>query len=387
MKSKKIIALLLVLVFIVAVFSACGQQVEPKDQGSKPAEQENKDADTKGTDSGAKNAPKELKKVKFVLPRTIEVLEDTPFWTAIKLGYFAEEGLDVQMEQSFGTTDVKMVATGNAQFAAPSPNFILTSIENGVPIKAVLQYDAINIFGMAVRKDSGIKTWADMKGKKVALGDASWELIINPTLLAAGLDPAKDIEYVVAGENRAQMVQEGKLDILFTWIGEVYQLMAQGFDFTYIDGNEILKNCSNPIVTSLDMIKNDPETVKGFCRALAKAMYFVYSNPEAGADISCGQFPAIDISWDGAVAVQKGRVAQMFGTTEEDNKKLTETVGKAFEDKWQLNVDWAVKTGIIKNPIPLNEIYTNEFIDSTWDKAKVEADAKNYKFKVKDKYK
>ena len=30
----------------------------------------------------------ELRKVKYVFPRTIEVLEDTPFWAAITLGYW-----------------------------------------------------------------------------------------------------------------------------------------------------------------------------------------------------------------------------------------------------------------------------------------------------------
>src|SRR5699024_692992 len=146
--------------------------------------------------------------------------------------------LDVSIDESFGTTDVKMVSTKNAEFALPAPNFILMSIENELPIKAVFQNDWINIFGMAVLEDSDIETWEDMKGKTVALGDASWEDIINPVVIAAGLDPKKDLEYVVAGENRFQAVQEGEIDILFTWVGEITELQGRGFDFEYIDGNE-----------------------------------------------------------------------------------------------------------------------------------------------------
>lgn len=325
----------------------------------------------------------ELRKVKYVFPRTIEVLEDTPFWAAITLGYWKEEGLDVTLDQAFGTTDVKMVATGGAQFAGPSASILLAAIENEIPVKAVCQYDAVNIFGMAVRKDGNIKTWADMKGKTIALGDAAWEMIATPTLVAAGLDPKKDIEFVVAGENRAQMVQEGKLDILFTWIGEVYQLIAQGFDFRYIDGNEVLPNCANAIVTSTETIQKDPELVRGFIRGLQKGMYFVYCNPEAGADISVSRFPNIDVSWEGAVAVQRGRIAQMFGMKPEENAKLLEKIGFAFDDKWQSNVDWAVRTDVVQKPISLSDIFTNEFL-SDIDRAKVEADAKNYVFKIRD---
>ena len=185
------------------------------------------------------------------------------------------------------------------------------------------------------------------------------------------------------------MVQEGKIDLLFTWIGEVYQLIPQGFDFEFLYGEDVLKVCSNPVITSLDNIENNPEMVEGFCRGLAKGMYFTYLNPEAGADISCKAFPAIQISWAGALAVQEGRVAQMFGFTPEANAMLTEKIGWAFEDKWELTMDWTVRTvDEVSEAIALDKVYTNQFIEAAnnFDRAKVEADAANYVFEVKDKY-
>jgi len=391
--KKRFIGILLAVVLIIASLAACTPApapVESKAPESSAPAASSPAASSPAASSPAAEEPKKLTPVKFVLPRTIEVLEDTPFWVAKTQGYWEEEGLDVSIEQSFGTTDGKMVATGQAEFAVPGPSYIITQVANGLPIKAVFQYDAVNIWCMAFRKDSGIKTWADMKGKTVALGDASWELLITPTLVAAGLDPKKDLEFIVAGENRFTMVQEKKIDLLFTWIGEVYQLIPQGFEFDFLYGDDILKNCSNAIITSTDLIQNKPELVEGFCRGLAKGMYFNYINPEAGADISCAKFPAIDISWKGAVAVQNGRVAQNFGFTPEANKQLTEKIGNAFQDKWQLTMDWTVKTvEELSAAVPLDQIYTNQFIDAAnnWDKAAVEAAAKNYKFTVKDKYK
>ena len=256
--------------------------------------------------------PEELTEVTFVLPRTIEVLEDTPFWVATTQGYWAEEGLKVNIEQSFGTTDVKMVATGQAEFCVPGTSYVLTAVVNELPVKAVYQYDAVNIWVMAYLKDSGITSWEDMKGKTVALGDASWEALISPTLIAAGLDPANDLEFIVAGENRFVQVQEGKIDLLFSWLGEIYQLQGQGFDFDFLWGDDVIQTTGNPVVTSYDMIENHPDIVEGFVRGLAKGAYFTYVNPEAGADISCARFPNIDVSWDAAIGIQNGRVAQMF---------------------------------------------------------------------------
>jgi ABC-type nitrate/sulfonate/bicarbonate transport system substrate-binding protein len=382
--KKMQMTLLIAVIWLVAVLTGCAQSSTPTTGANSSG------TETTGTTSQPATTPAPaggLQKVTVVVPRTVEVLDDAHIWSAIKMGYFAEEGLEVKIEQSFGTTDTKMVALKNAQFALPSPNFLFMGIENGLPLKAVFQNDSINIFGMAVKKDSGIKTWADMKGKKVALGDAAWANIINPTLIAAGLDPAKDVEYVVAGENRFQMVQEGKLDILFTWVAEYSQLKGQGFDFEYIDGNEILPYTSNPLVTNADYLKEDPEMVRKFVRALAKGMYFVKMNPEAAADLTLEQFPSIKIPWDGAVGAMMGRVYQGFGLSEADQEKIVKDgIGLADMDKWKLNMDWAVKTGIIKQEIPLENVVTNEFVDTSWDKAKVEADAKNYVFKVKDKY-
>lgn len=62
----------------------------------------------------------------------------------------AEEGLKLEMIETFGTTDCKMVATGQADFAVPGPSLALQSIEQGLPIKVVCAYDAINIWGLCV---------------------------------------------------------------------------------------------------------------------------------------------------------------------------------------------------------------------------------------------
>jgi NitT/TauT family transport system substrate-binding protein len=320
-----------------------------------------------------------LEKVIFVVPRSLECLDDMALWSADYLGYFKEEGIAFQMEQAFGTTDIRMIATGQANFGYPSPNLILSSISEGLPIKAVCAADAINIFGMAVRADSGIRTWADLKGKTIALGDAAWATIAAPTVSAAGLNPSADIEYIVAGDSRYQMVNEGKIDVLFTWISEYEQLKGQGFDFIYLDGNDILPVLSNPIITSDKMISENSDLVKRFNRAFTKGLYFVLSNPEAGADIVLNKFPAIQITWEGALGVAQGRNLQAFGTNDATKQEiLANGIGYMAPEKWNSVIQWAQKVGVINNSIPGDRVFSNNYLDFTWDRARVEADAKAY---------
>ncbi len=322
------------------------------------------------------------KKITYVLPRTVEALEDSPFHVA-KL-FLAEEGYEMELIEAFGTTDMKMVATGQAQFCAPGPMYTLSGIAEGLGVKAVLAYDAINIWGMAVLNSSQVQTFEDMKGAQekygrkltVALGDASWEMLVTPTLLAAGIDTKNDLEFVVAGENRYVQVAEGKLDMLFTWPGECWQLIGQNYDFKYIDGNDVLKTNSNSIITSQKLIDEDPEMVQAFVTAMQKALYFVHYRPDAAAAVMADAFPNIDVTWKAAQFIQAGRLYQMFGAPgSEEEKKILENIGYSWDDKWMLNVQVALDSGTITKELKPEDIFTNEFIKSDWDKKAVEEKA------------
>jgi len=322
-----------------------------------------------------------LTPITIVMPRSIETLADSIIWAGVEMGYFADNGLEVTVEEATGT-DVQMVAVGQADFAVPAPSSILPSIEAGLPIIAVEQYGAWNIFGFSALNGAGIEKWEDINGKTVALGDASWEALAKPLLDAAGVT---DVEYIVAGENRYVQVEEGKIDVLFTWLDEIYLLLAQGYDFNYIDGNEVLKNSANAFICSTDMVENHPEIVQGFVKAIQMGTYFVYCNPEAAADISLNVFPALanTVTWEGAVAVQKAIKVQSYGVTEEDFESMSNPTGFFFDYKWDINMQANVDSGVIAKALPHDQVYTNEFVNNGMtdeDKVAVKADAESYAF-------
>ena len=321
----------------------------------------------------------EMTEFTYVVPRTVECLEDSPFHIAKML--LAEQGITMNIQEAFGTTDQKMVATNQAQFCGPGPMYILSSIAEGLPIKVVCGYDTINIWGMAVLSNSPVQSWEDMIGAQekyghkltVALGDPSWEMLVTPTLVAAGVDIANDLEFVVAGENRYVQVAEGKLDMLFTWPGECWQLIGQNYDFVYIDGMDVLGTNSNSICTSQYMIENEPELVKAYVTALQQGIYAVHYNPEACAAIMADAFPTIDVTWKAAKFIQEGRAYQMFGKPgSEIEAKIMANIGYSFEDAWMLNVQAAIDCGMITEPLTADQIYTNEFLSTDLDYSHVE---------------
>lgn len=386
---KKLIAILLALTMAFGLIACANTPADtpsdksPTDETStdKPSTDENS-TDAPSTDEGSTDTDSaELTKVTLVMPRSVETLVDAIFWTSEKMGYFEENGIDFELQEATGT-DIQMVAAGQADFACPAPSAILPALEAGLDIIAVEQYGAWNIFGFAALNGSGIDTWEDLNGKTIALGDASWEALCQPLLDAAGVT---DVSYVVAGDNRYVQVEEGKIDVLFTWLDEIYLLQAQGYDFNYIDGNEVLKNSANALICSTEMVENNPEVVQGFVKAVQMGSYFLACNPEAAADIVLEKFPQLSTTVDfaGACSVMDSIKVQTYGVTDEDFESMSNPTGYFFKEKWDLNIDANVTSGVISAPIAHEDIYTNQFVENGMtqaDKDRVAADAESYVF-------
>jgi NitT/TauT family transport system substrate-binding protein len=333
-----------------------------------------------GSQSKSSNSsPKGLTVVKYVLPRSPECLDDAHVIAADKMGYFKQQGIQIQFEQAMGTSDVKMVATGKGDIAIPSPGVLLTSLQAGLPVISVYQVDVRNIFDFAVKGDSGIKTIADLKGKTIVLGDASWSAISDPILQHAGLDPKKDVKYVVAGDNRAQLTWEGKADAVLTWEKEYQLWEGQGMTFTILKGSDVLQNCSNSAIVSLDTYKNKPELIKKFFTAYAMGSYFTKNNPEAATEMVIEKYPGLKVDWKSAVAAVKALASI-------DNNDDTVKYGYGYHnaDAWNLNVADDLKNNIITSSIPLSKIFTNKFVSNynSFNHKNVEQDSANYKLKT-----
>ena len=102
------------------------------------------------------------------------------------------------------------------------------------------------VFDFAVKQDSPIQSVKDLAGKTIALGDAGWQVIVDPILVEAGVDP-KSITYVAVGAQWGQAVALGKADIALTWEGLRAQWDAQGLGLRYLLGQDFSKMPANGI--------------------------------------------------------------------------------------------------------------------------------------------
>ena len=134
-------------------------------------------------------------------------------------------------EVTGGSVDnVKLLATGDAEIGFSTVDSAYDGLKGeGVykdagPQKiATLAVLYPSVLHVVASKASGIKTVADIKGKRAAVGSAgsSTESIADRVLEAAGLDPMKDVtrDNLGVAESVGAM-KDGKVDVFF-WIGGV----------------------------------------------------------------------------------------------------------------------------------------------------------------------
>jgi ABC-type nitrate/sulfonate/bicarbonate transport system substrate-binding protein len=292
------------------------------------------------------------------------------------MGYFAAEGLDPVLEGTVGATDnTKMVATGLAEFAWPSPYVLIVSKLSGMPIKSFFAVDQRNVFAFAVRPDSDIKSIKDLKGKKIVLGSAGWSTIADPQLMNAGVNP-KDSTYVVGGEGRAQLVWEGKADAVLTWQKEFQMWAGQGLKFRILPCEDVVQYQGNSLVASDTLFKKRPDLIVKFGRAMAMGLLWVKTNPEGATEVALDNNPKLKVAWPDAVAAVK---ALVYITNSEYSDQYG--FGIHVSEFWEKLQDDMVKSGTITKTIPVGDYFTNEFIRemNNFDHAKVINDAKAYK--------
>src|SRR6476659_8629194 len=142
-----------------------------------------------------------------------------PFAIATKMGWFAKDGIKVELIPMPGSTDcVKAVATKDVQYGLPSIEPVAIIRPQGVKIKNYYTAYQANIYGIAVPEDSPIKTFADLKGKKIGVTSMASAGVIVARALAKsnGFDPDKDVSIVVAGEaaQTAALLRSNQVDAL-----------------------------------------------------------------------------------------------------------------------------------------------------------------------------
>jgi NitT/TauT family transport system substrate-binding protein len=197
-----------------------------------------------------------------------------PMFVAQKEGYFKEQGLEVEFLYANAADILNNVAAGNVQFGFPNGDAVVSARANGIPVKIVHTTYQRGIGAVLFKTASGIKTPADLVGKKVAVtsyGSPNYiQLQVMMSQVGKSIDDVK-VEIVGTGAILDALKSDQVDAIVFSML-RYYALKGEGVDVGMIPSDDFLPSHGNVLVTSEAYLASNPAQVKGFITALDKAL-------------------------------------------------------------------------------------------------------------------
>ena len=136
-----------------------------------------------------------------------------PIILADQMGYFADEGLDVDIIAPADPADPpKMAAAGKVDLAVSSQPQLHLQVAEGLPLVRVGTLVATPLNCLLVLQDGPIKTLADLKGRKVGFSVAGVEDAMLGAMLAPEGLTVDDIEMVNVNWSLSPSLMSGQVD-------------------------------------------------------------------------------------------------------------------------------------------------------------------------------
>ena len=214
-----------------------------------------------------------------------DITANLPLFVGMHMKFFEEVGLRIEPSYFRGGGEViRAITTRSADISHnAATGATLIAISRGEPLKIVAGNTTGPAIVWVVPADSPIKSVKDLKGKKVGFSTPGsvTHVIIQTILKKEGLD--KDVQLVKAGgpgDNWAA-IKNKVIDAGWHVGPGVYTLVARNEARILIHpAKYVTAYQETVIVTSDEIINKDPDLVRNYLRARARAVNFLWENPE-----------------------------------------------------------------------------------------------------------
>lgn len=217
----------------------------------------------------------------------------SPLYAGVDKGIFEKNGIEVEFIYAAAADILTNIAAGNVDFGFPNGDAVVAAAANGLPVKVVHTTYQRGIGALLAKESSGIKTYKDLKGKKIAVTSLASPnyLQLQVGLKQAGLSLDDVSVEVVATGAIVQSLQAGQVDaIVFSELRK-YNLEADGTKVTMILSNDFLPSFGNVVVTSAKKLSANPDLVKRFTTAVTQSYEWVIDGHIGDAlDISLAKY-------------------------------------------------------------------------------------------------
>ncbi len=308
---------------------------------------------------GAESKPREMLKLRLGLGSApAPPLPNSVLWLAKDLGFYAREGLDVELSEFQGTPlAIAAMISGSVDVANVSTSEVIRmSAAKSQPLRAIHSPDARLYFLIAARDE--IKSLAALQGKTFAvsrLGSVDHTLSML-VLRALGLNPAS-LTMIAMGvpSTRAQALVAGRVDATSMSVGTWMTVQKEPGVRVLVDHNSFFENAA--VIEKVNAVTartldEKAEQLRRFTAAILKASRHFADNQESWVAAIAKRRPELD----------RGDLANLWNGF----KTAWAVNGLINLDAYKKSADFFYQTGILdKAPrVEVAEWADTRFVDA-----------------------
>jgi len=269
-------------------------------------------------------------------------LSYVPLYYAQEKGFFAQEGLDLQVLVVRGVIGVSSLMSGEIDVTCHAGSGFSAALR-GVPIKIISVTRDRPIHELIVAPN--INSPAELKGKAIAVGslDGTAAVMTRRILQAKGLDGQKDVNLLsMDTPARLQSLFSGRVAGAMMTPPSVYLAQDQGYK-VFGRGRDYMRFLQTGVVTTDTNIKQKREKLVRFLKVWTRGLKVYQDSPEIMIPYIQKRLGVKD--------------AQMARRMYDDDAPFILTGGRLGADAAREIVDIGREALQIKEPIPAERIF------------------------------
>lgn len=333
----------------------------------------------------AAGAAQLLKKITLVQMHPIMGIGEEVFLYAVpkRLGYFAAEGLDVDIQNSqTGMISAQVLQSNNAQVGTTAAAAVMAVREQNGDLVSFFNLKRNAGTFLVVLNDSPIQKLEDLKGKIVGAPSfgAGGGLALKENLSEIGITPDQYTGIATgAGPSAIAALRSGQIDALVMWDAMLGAAENTGLALRLVNIPLEDRMVGTTLATRQAFASTNPKEVAGYCRAMTKALVFTMTNRAAAVRIFWDEFPTTKpANLDDATALKNSvHIMDRFLEKALEGQAEGSRLGEFINTNWQNTHAAFVKLGTLKGTEAATDSLTEQFLAACnhFDRAAIVAQA------------
>jgi ABC-type nitrate/sulfonate/bicarbonate transport system substrate-binding protein len=279
----------------------------------------------------------------------------TGLYVAQEMGYFSDQGLDVEILQpGQGITD-QIVATGKSPFGVSYQENVIRARSEGIPLVSIAAVIQHNTSGFASLQEAGITSPKDFEGKRYGSWDSPSELAILKNVMQKA-DADIDQVQIVSGvyDFFSTIGKDADFEwIYYGWDGVIAE--QKGVKINYIplkDLNPVFDYYTPVLISSEDFLSEHPDIARSFLTAVKMGYDYCIQNPEKAADILIKHVPELNAD----------QVKLSMDYLADEYQADAQYWGLQSNEVWYGFANWMSDEELIPKPISVDQAFSNEYL-------------------------